>query len=647
MNPPQSIRPGNGGDDDPPKVVDRADLAERRTRRAELGEQMQARRAAEAEALVAELSSEVARLEAEVERAVAGPARSEERLAEARRALRAAEQRAHAERRRRLEATEEGAARLNEVRERAARERARADAGREALREAQEEGERLRRRVAEAEQAVATAAAARRRGEPAPQPRAPRSSAPFNLAAFGAERAFAEAAAQAKDLRPALRVAAVGPPLGLEGERRLIAARTIEARGERMLSEARELTRDMASRLEMQHRVVEGARELGDELRRERAARQVAEAALAQQQQVTARVREALAVLREELALLRAEPVAVPVVPVAPPAPLPGLAELRDRLGALGGPASSEPTGSISVERLDEARARLRAQAEEDTPPAQAEALDQPKSAREPEPGTPSRPEPNAQRPPPRWLPAAIARLGEDEPAVAARLALRLLPALGMVAEEPVTFTFELDGVEPVSVDAAPGRAAVVAGNQPASGRKPEFRLAGSPEAVGRLLLAPSVRTWLLPPGRPRLRGRRKRAEVLRALVRAPNGFAELARVGVELDPELAYTLLARAIVPAWTAGHTFTIQHETTGSRGSRAFLSIRDGQAPRVSRAAPEGRAAATVACTPGALLPLLAGARLPEGERASIRGEAGAVALVQGWIARVQDESSSAAG
>jgi hypothetical protein len=131
---------------------------------------------------------------------------------------------------------------------------------------------------------------------------------------------------------------------------------------------------------------------------------------------------------------------------------------------------------------------------------------------------------------------------------------------------------------------------------------------------------------------------------VLRALVRAPLGFADLARLGVELDPELAYALLARAIVPIWTTGHSFTIQHETTSPRGARAFLTIRDGRPPVVGRKVLEGRVAATVACSPAALLPLLAGAPLPDGERASIRGEAGAVALVQGWIARAQGDSSS---
>jgi hypothetical protein len=321
-------------------------------------------------------------------------------------------------------------------------------------------------------------------------------------------------------------------------------------------------------------------------------------------------------------------------------APLPGLAELRERLGALGEGGPAVASRGVDAERLDEARARLRARAEPDHEAAAGPAPPERAIARPPHAATVS------DKPPSRWLPAAIARIGQDDPAVAARLALRLLPALGTVADAPVTFTFELEGVEPVSVDAAPGRAVVVAGEKPASGHQPDFRLAGSPEAVGRLLMAPSIRTWFLPPGRPRVRGRRKRAEVLRALVRAPLGFEELAGLGVELGPEIAYTLLSRAIDPEWTAGHAFTIQHEITGDSGSRAFLTIRDGKRPVVTRNTLEGRVAATVRCSPGALLPLLAGVRLPEGERASIRGEAGAVALVQGWIARVQGESPSAA-
>jgi hypothetical protein len=168
---------------------------------------------------------------------------------------------------------------------------------------------------------------------------------------------------------------------------------------------------------------------------------------------------------------------------------------------------------------------------------------------------------------------------------------------------------------------------------------RPAFRLRASAPGLGRFAGAPEVRRWPLSPGRPWIRGRRAEAAVLRRLVRAPIGFAELAAAGVLLEPEMAYALLARAIVPGWTAGHSFAVLHETTGPLRARAYVSVRDGSPVTVSADPPAERVAATVSCSPPALLPLLAGVALPAGERAAIRGEAASVAVLQGWITRAQ--------
>jgi len=146
-------------------VVDRAVLAERRARRAELAEEEGARRAEEAEGSVAALEAELAKLELRLEQASSERAELQARLADAARDARAASQRAHAERRRREEAIEDAADRADEAEREAARLRARLQAGDERARALAREAEALRRRVSEAEQISATAEIARRQAE--------------------------------------------------------------------------------------------------------------------------------------------------------------------------------------------------------------------------------------------------------------------------------------------------------------------------------------------------------------------------------------------------------------------------------------------------------------------------------------------------
>ncbi|MDX6699197.1 MAG: hypothetical protein QOE65_2594 [Solirubrobacteraceae bacterium] len=149
----------------PGTVVDRAVLAERRARRAEIAEEEVARRAEEAEGSVAALEAELAKLELRLDQSGSERAELQDRLAEAVREGRSAAQRAHAERRRREEAVEETADRIDEAEHAAASLRARVREGDERAHGLQREIEALRRRVSEAEQVAAASAVARQRAE--------------------------------------------------------------------------------------------------------------------------------------------------------------------------------------------------------------------------------------------------------------------------------------------------------------------------------------------------------------------------------------------------------------------------------------------------------------------------------------------------
>jgi hypothetical protein len=159
MQPDESRAPAEGN------VVDPAVLAERRAQRAELAEQVAARRAADAQALAAELSGERARLEAELEEARREPERLSRLVAERERALRAAEQRAHGEEAQRIETAEQLAVAVRRHETELAELRARSERAESLAAERAEELRALRVRLTEAEQIAANAESARRRAE--------------------------------------------------------------------------------------------------------------------------------------------------------------------------------------------------------------------------------------------------------------------------------------------------------------------------------------------------------------------------------------------------------------------------------------------------------------------------------------------------
>ena len=150
--------PPLGSLDEPPdtsgKVVGRAELAERRARRAEQAEETNARRAADAEEALAGLEADLAKLELRLERATLDRDDLEVALAERERQARRAEQRAEAEQRRREEAVDE----VSEQARRAGRQHE-ALAAQLAVAQGEADGlaaeaEHLRRRIAETEHAA-------------------------------------------------------------------------------------------------------------------------------------------------------------------------------------------------------------------------------------------------------------------------------------------------------------------------------------------------------------------------------------------------------------------------------------------------------------------------------------------------------------
>jgi hypothetical protein len=133
--------------------------------------------------------------------------------------------------------------------------------------------------------------------------------------------------------------------------------------------------------------------------------------------------------------------------------------------------------------------------------------------------------------------------------------------------------------------------------------------------------------------------GDRGRVDDLIALARTPLRLRDLCEVGAQIEVPLLLRMVASSIVPEWTLGERFTVRFEPTDPPVSPCYLRINDGSAPGVTAQLPLDRPAATVRCSAWALIHLLAGVEVPEGEKPLISGASEPLQLLQGWIHRLE--------
>ena len=239
------------------------------------------------------------------------------------------------------------------------------------------------------------------------------------------------------------------------------------------------------------------------------------------------------------------------------------------------------------------------------------------------------------------WLGRALGALARRDPAAGADLVLGLLPLHGLRASRPADWDLLLQasgGCAWRVTSTEPGRPAEVSPLPAPRGRAANFRLQADAATFAALLSGARPRD-AHHHGRLAVRGSRLRARrTLRAIAATPLDLRSAARAGLWLDPALAYLALAQAISPAWTAEHRFVVAHELTGEHAGRWFVSV-DGAARLTVTAAPPIEPAATVRCSDAAFLSLLTGDPAPRGEKAALRGDVDAIALLRTWVARAQ--------
>jgi ribonucleoside-diphosphate reductase beta chain len=170
---------------------------------------------------------------------------------------------------------------------------------------------------------------------------------------------------------------------------------------------------------------------------------------------------------------------------------------------------------------------------------------------------------------------AALRRIARSDPKLAVRLVAQALPAAAAGLRPPLSFRLDIENAGTWLVEATDDGPARVS----ADGASPEvdFTLHADAASFARLASGANPLALMLS-RRVRITGKRRRALALRRLSQDA-GPRELARLGVRVDPDLAYRALAHAVDPEWTRGHRFRVAYDLSGEGGGRWIVTVDDG--------------------------------------------------------------------
>jgi ribonucleoside-diphosphate reductase beta chain len=183
--------------------------------------------------------------------------------------------------------------------------------------------------------------------------------------------------------------------------------------------------------------------------------------------------------------------------------------------------------------------------------------------------------------------------MAQTEPELAARLLLQALPAAAAPLSDTVDYRLVLDDVGAYHVHLGDGDATVerVGEGVTGNGAGHDFELQTDAATFARLAAGASPLRLMLS-GRLRVRGKRRKARKLRKLA-SDVTIRDIARAGVDPEPDLLYRALPYAIDPAWTEGHRFCLRYELLSDEagpGGTWYVKVDDGTVTTSSEA-PEG--------------------------------------------------------
>jgi ribonucleoside-diphosphate reductase beta chain len=234
----------------------------------------------------------------------------------------------------------------------------------------------------------------------------------------------------------------------------------------------------------------------------------------------------------------------------------------------------------------------------------------------------------------------AMERMAAEEPELAARLFLQMLPAVAQRLDGPLTYDLAVEGMGTwrVAVDAGGGGARVERLPDGANGQV-DFTIAGDAAGIAALAARESP-LKLMMRGDLHITGKRRRALKLRALANGPEPtIAEALAAGAELDADAIYRSLPYMIDPEWTRGHDFTVVYAIPGV--GEWYVQVSDGRQVTVS--SDGGETDARITLSLDTYRGLVSGSMTPpqamQRHLIDIEGEIYPTTLLGRWIDRSQ--------
>jgi hypothetical protein len=237
------------------------------------------------------------------------------------------------------------------------------------------------------------------------------------------------------------------------------------------------------------------------------------------------------------------------------------------------------------------------------------------------------------------WFPRALREVARDDERAAGRLLLALMPLLGLTWPRDAAFDLDIAETGCVAVDVRHRVAAVSARLEPRPAESVDFVLRTDLAGLARTAL--SRRTWRAT-GSSRGDARR----ILRSLTVAPLSLGSLLTIDGTIDPRLLFRLLAHAVDPEWTVGHSFTVGFRTRDRARQLGYVRVSDGAAVKMTDTPPFDDVRATLTSNPRDLVELLLGRLELDGPRTRVSGDVVALAQLLDWFTRADGPGAPAA-
>ena len=231
-----------------------------------------------------------------------------------------------------------------------------------------------------------------------------------------------------------------------------------------------------------------------------------------------------------------------------------------------------------------------------------------------------------------------IERIGD--PVLAARLMVMGLPAAAARIPGTLAYDLTIKDIGSWRVSVADGRARVDEISD--SDGRSDFRLITDAESFVSLANGASPLGLMLR-RRLKIKGKRRRARLLRHMNGDEPTMADVVAAGGSIDPGLMLEAITHLVDPDWTKGHSFTVAYEIEGA--GRWAIGVNDGQPLQLlDEASPDTTVKVSLDTYTRLATRELSPDQAMQGQLTKVDGQLYPLTLLGRWIDRSQGEDDA---